>query len=200
MKIIVFDTETTGFPSASGRLEDQPYVCQFGAVVIDCDMAARKLKEVERIDQFLRPLVPIPSDASRVHGIRDADVANAPTFADYADRLAALFANTHVAVGHNLDFDRKVLENEFTRVGKPRAFLPSQTFDTMTAGVDLCRLPGKSGYKYPTLTELYRHFFNTEFANAHHALDDVIATAKVMQEYLRRGIFVPVEPTQTALF
>lgn len=201
MKIIVFDTETTGFPSNSGVLADQPYICQFGAMVIECDLAARKLKEVQRIDQLLRPLVPIPPDASRVHGIRDADVVAAPTFAEYVDTLLGFFASSDAAVGHNIDFDRRIIENELLRVGRRKDFLPAQTFDTMLAGVDVCKLPGgRSGYKYPTLTELHRFFFDVEFANSHNAIADVMATAKVMQEYMRRGIFVPQEPRQNSLF
>jgi len=203
MHIIVFDTETTGLPSPQLTLAEQPYICQFGALLIECDMTARRLIEVERVDQLIRPLAPIPMECTRIHGITDDMVAGSPTFAEYVDQLIMLFHKADVAVAHNLSFDQSIIEYELERLGRSKKFLPEQLFDTMVSTKHLCRLPGRHGnYKSPTLMELHEFLFQREFAGAHNAMEDVLATARCMQELLKRGVFQPAEPTssQTSLF
>lgn len=203
VKIIVFDTETTGLPSSQLALHEQPYICQFGALLIECDMTARTLREVERVDQLVRPAVPIPTECTDIHGISDEMVAQSPLFADYADMLVGLFHRADIAVAHNLSFDQSIIEYELARLGRSKKFLPEQLFDTMTSTKHLCRLPGRHGnYKSPTLMELHEFLFQKGFDGAHNAMGDVLATARCMQELLKRGIFQPVEPTssQTSLF
>lgn len=200
VKIIIFDTETTGFVSPSLPLADQPHVCQFAALTLEVDMTARKIREHGRLDRLIRPGVAIPPEATRVHGITDAHVADAPPFADSAEEILELFRQADVAVGHNLDFDRQVLEVELLRLQRNKNFLPDQRFDTMKICTDICRLPGKNGFKFPRLDETYRHFFGEDFDNAHNALADVIATAKIFRELLRRGVVRPEERAQKSLF
>lgn len=200
MKIVVFDTETTGFYSPSLSLADQPAVVQFGAIQIDCDLAARKLREIQRIDQLINPGKSIPPEATRVHHITDAMVADAPPFSAFVDQMVGLFRESHVVVGHNFSFDKNIVEVELERLGRAKNMWPAQVFDTMTSSVDVCKLPGKNGYKYPTLAELHRHFFSEEFDGAHNAMVDVLATARCMKQLLSLGIFQPREPAQATLF
>ena len=59
----------------------------------------------------------------------------------------------------------------------------------MTPSVQLCKCPfpsGKSGYKWPKLTELYRFLFDKEVENAHDALGDITATMECFVELHRR--------------
>jgi DNA polymerase-3 subunit epsilon len=63
---VYLDTETTGLGPGSQIIE----IC-----VLDSDGSVL-------IDRLVRPSIPIPSDASRVHGIRDAMVAGEPSWAE----------------------------------------------------------------------------------------------------------------------
>ena len=203
MKIIIFDTETTGIPSPSLALTEQPYICQFGAVLIDCDMEARKLKKLQETDQLIRPAVLIPEECTAIHGITNEMVVDAPVISDFIDILVDLFHKADVAVAHNLSFDQAVIEYELQRLGRPKKFLPEQTFDTMNETKNLCKLPGRhGGYKSPTLNELHKFLFGEKFEGAHSALADVLATARCMKALLSRGIFRPKEPksNQVSLF
>jgi DNA polymerase-3 subunit epsilon len=65
----------------------------------------------------VNPGVPIPADASRVHGFTDEDVATVPTFASVAVAIAATLAGCDL-VGFNLrTFDLPLLRAEFSRCG-----------------------------------------------------------------------------------
>lgn len=201
MKVIVFDTETTGIPSRSLDLEFQPHICQFAAVMYECDVEAKTLVEVARMDQLIKPDTSIEYDAVRIHGITNKMVEDAPRFSEVADKIIEMFSEADVAVAHNIAFDKQVLECELLRLARKGQFLPDQTFDTMKETRDLCKLPGRhEGYKSPRLEELYRFLFGKGFEGAHNALYDVLATGDCLRELLVRGIFSPEEPVQDSLF
>ena len=201
MKIIVFDTETTGFPSSSLPLEEQPYVCQFAGIVYEYDYSTGVLNEIHREDQLIKPLIEIPHDSSMIHGITSDHVENAPTFKEYAPRLLEIFGRCDMAVAHNLSFDKEVIANELLRAGMQKDFLPEETFDTMLSTKEMCRLPGRlGGYKAPKLAELHVFLFNENFENAHNALADVVATGNCLQELIKRGVLEISEPAQDSLF
>tara|TARA_B100000700_G_scaffold331103_1_gene461429 strand:- start:2034 stop:2639 length:606 start_codon:yes stop_codon:yes gene_type:complete len=201
MRVIVFDTETTGLPSKKFTLDQQPYVIQFAAVVYEYSFASKSLQEVEQYNWYIKPRVDIPFDSISVHGITNEMVADKPYFEQVAKQLYDVFASCDIAVAHNIEFDRMVLAIEFERAGVDTKFLPSQLFDTMKETKDLCRLPGKLGnYKSPRLSELHTYLFNESFENAHNAIFDVYATGRCLQELLLREVFSIDEPTQDTLF
>src|SRR5262245_51711840 len=59
----------------------------------------------------VRPPVPIPAAAIRIHDADDAAVSGAPPFADVWPELSA-FIDRSVVIGHALGFDLAVLERE----------------------------------------------------------------------------------------
>jgi DNA polymerase-3 subunit epsilon len=63
----------------------------------------------------LNPGIPIPPEASAIHGITDADVANEPSFRQVARSLATYLEGCDLC-GYNIwNFDLKLLVNEFKR-------------------------------------------------------------------------------------
>ena len=59
MKICVWDTETTGFSIKEWKLEQQPYIIQFAAIVFDYSEDA-SITEIERHNILIKPIVSIP--------------------------------------------------------------------------------------------------------------------------------------------
>ncbi len=199
MKVIVFDTETTGLPNGGDDLDLQPYVCQFAAIIYE--YSGNEWQEIQTIDLLVRPEIPIPLMATTLHGISDEDVADKPVFAEVADQIVEAFQKADVAVAHNLSFDQKIIEIELLRLKKSPKFLPAQTFDTMTETRELCQIPGRHGnFRVPRLMALHQFLFNEKFDRAHNALNDVRATARCLHELATRQIFIPEEPSQGALF
>lgn len=201
MKIIVFDTETTGIPSQQSQLELQPYICQFAAVLCECDVASGVITEYKALNHLIKPPVAIEYEAVAIHGITNKVIEDKPPFSTYADEILEAFREADVAVAHNISFDKLVLECELKRLGKNGDFLPAQIFDTMEKSVDLCQLPGNKGrFKSPRLQELHNFLLGEKFEGAHDALADVRATLRCLVELMKRGIFRPEEPAQDSLF
>ncbi len=94
---VVLDTETTGIYSAE--------VVQIAVI----DSQGNVL-----LDTLVQPVREIPDAATRIHGITDADVVNAPTWLEVGLRLIDFIAGRNVIVW-NADFDRRVM-NESDQV------------------------------------------------------------------------------------
>jgi DNA polymerase III epsilon subunit-like protein len=83
-------------------------------------------------------------------------------------------------IGHNIDFDDKIISAELYRRHKPAILDQANKACTMKMSVDICRLPNKrgNGYKWPNLAELHQFLFQTDFPDAHDAMVDVNACAR----------------------
>ena len=72
LSAVALDTETTGLAVGSARL------IQIGAV----RLGKGRLVHDDTYSTLANPGVPIPPETTRIHGLTDADVAEAPRFAD----------------------------------------------------------------------------------------------------------------------
>ena len=89
---VYLDTETTGLDSAAQIVE---------VSILDYD--GRVL-----IDTLVRPTVSIPSEAARIHGITDARVRGAPSWAEVWREVAAALEGRQVAI-YNASFDARLM-------------------------------------------------------------------------------------------
>lgn len=116
MRICVWDTETTGFPTRGGTLDQQPYIVQFAA--IEGEYSNGEYTEIARHDIMIRPAISIPFASSQVHGIYDKDVADKLTFAAHADEILRVLNRADIVSGHNVEFDEEILGYELARIGR----------------------------------------------------------------------------------
>ncbi len=98
----VLDTETTG-------LGERDEIVQIAVV----DGQGNAV-----IDQLIKPSIPIPPGAARIHGITDADVINSPIFSSLYIRLSSLLAGQTV-IAYNMDFDWRLLQQTVARYRLP---------------------------------------------------------------------------------
>ncbi|WP_419900076.1 exonuclease domain-containing protein [Roseomonas sp. USHLN139] len=104
--IVVFDTETTGLGA-----EDR--VVSLGAVRLGPDLAFR-----QALHLVFNPRRASHWAAERVHGLTTAFLSRQPGFVEHLDEVRMFFADARL-VAHNLDFDRRMLDREFSLHGAP---------------------------------------------------------------------------------
>lgn len=86
---VILDTETTGLADPARIVEITVITAVTGETLLDT---------------LINPGEPIPPEATAIHGITDAMVADAPSFADIADELADILADQRVLIW-NAEFD-----------------------------------------------------------------------------------------------
>jgi DNA polymerase III epsilon subunit-like protein len=99
-----------------------------------------------------------------------------------------LIQQSSCIVAHNLAFDEKIIGAELLRAGLVDNTQSKNKICTMLATVNYCQIPGKYGFKWPKLSELYTKLFNNEFSNAHNAMADITATAACFWELKKIGL------------
>ena len=184
-----FDTETTGVPlnykAPSSDTNNWPRLVQLAWILTD--------EEGNRIHTGNLIVKPegfiIPTDATRVHGIttQRANEEGVPLAEVIEQFKVDLDVATYI-VGHNIEFDKKIMGAEMIRLGMEDILDSKKSYCTMQSSIDFCKIPGKYGYKYPKLQELYKKLFGTEFDNAHDAMSDIEATAKCFWELRKRKL------------
>ena len=200
MRAFVFDTETTGFSVKGGTLAEQPYIVQFAGILGEIS-PDKGFEEIERIDILIKPRIAIPFSASQVHGLYDADVADAPYIEEVADKILKYLNTADMVVGHNIEYDEQVIRDELARIGRPGDYQPIQSCCTMRGSTEYCKLQGRGfGYKAPRLMELYKHLFGEWFEGAHNAMVDVESTARSFSELVKRGVITLEEKNVMRLF
>jgi DNA polymerase III epsilon subunit-like protein len=182
--VIVIDCETNGFAddydSDITESENWPRIVSIAWIVMDDE--GRKITEHYRVIKQEQPIWPA---ATRVHGITDeiAEKEGEP-LNEVLELLMEEAKNVKVMVAHNIDFDIKVLQAEYHRLGMKVPFKRIRKRCTMKLGAKYCEIPKPygNGYKWPKLEELADHIYNygrgEKLAGMHNARTDMLVTAK----------------------
>lgn len=191
---LVFDIETTGLPDDINAnvldFDKFPRVVQLAwSLINNSDNIISTFNFIIKPDDF-----EIPDYVSEIHGITQERALNEGCDSDF---VLNLFRN-HVyessfLVGHNIEFDSKILRVELMRFGMQNGLRNilrvKDKICTMKSTVDLCKIEGPYGYKWPTLSELYFFLFSEELMDAHDAAIDTEATVKCFFELKRMGLY-----------
>ncbi|ABK42557.1 DNA polymerase III, epsilon subunit [Magnetococcus marinus MC-1] len=118
-RLIVLDTETTGFDPKEGHR----------IIEIGCVELVNMRKGDER-QWYVNPEREIPADATKVHGITDADVANSPKFKEIYHEFLAFIGEDSLVI-HNAEFDMRFLNAELTRLNKRLVMPMERAIDTI---------------------------------------------------------------------
>lgn len=199
MKILVFDTETTGFiDKKNPDLNAQPHIIQFAGIL--GKLENWKYSELERKDILIKPPIPIPYGASQVHHIYDIDVQTAPDISHSIDEIMSFLSQADAIIGHNIEYDEDMLKLELKRLEKLHLYTPNQVLCTMKSSVDFCAIQGNGlRFKYPKLWELHKKLFDEYFIGAHDAMVDVEATLKCFLELEKKWVLSLENKTQEVM-
>lgn len=116
---IVLDTETTGIDHRRGHR----------LIEVGCIELEDLLPTGRTFHRFVNPEREIEPDATRVHGITNAMVADKPPFGHISHELLSFVGLSRI-IAHNASFDRGFITMELERAGQP-ALAEDQWFDTL---------------------------------------------------------------------
>lgn len=194
--ILLFDTETTGLPKSGKPLDEQPHIVQLAYILAEYDTETYQYWIMETEDIICDPGVQIPEEVSKIHGITNEIAEKHPVFGKQAGEFFRLALQVDFVVGHNIDFDMKMVMIEAQRIwpdeNKRNAWhkeVDEKALCTMQSSIKMCQLPfpsGRAGYKWPKLQELHKFLFDKEFDSAHNAVADIEATMRCFIELHKR--------------
>ena len=182
--IIVFDTETTGLIENSAiPLVRQPSIIELCAIKLRFDPEAGDF--VEGADELWESLFhhgPLSDETTKITGITTQDVACAPKFASRIDDLAEFFLGARAMVGHNLSYDRDMLELELRRLGRHTSFpWPPRHICTVEESETI------TGFRLG-LNDLHERLLGHRFLEHHRAKPDTQATTRCFIKLVHDGI------------
>lgn len=163
--LVFFDLETTGVNICKDRIVEISY--------LKISPNGKEEGKTRRIN----PEMPIPPEATAIHGITDEDVKDCPTFKEIAKSLASQIEGCDLAGFNSNRFDIPLLAEEFLRANvnidlSKRKFVDVQTiFHKM---------------EQRTLQAAYKFYCDKELADAHSAEADTKATYEVLKAQLDR--------------
>ncbi len=163
--IIFFDLETTGVNFQTDRIVELSYI-----------KVHPNGTEEERTYR-INPGIHIPEEATAVHHISDADVADKPHFKEIAREVARTFTGCDIGGFNSNRFDLPLLMEEFIRAGVD--------FDVSRCRfVDVQTIFHKMEQR--TLSAAYMFYCGKELDGAHSANADTRATYEVLKAQLDR--------------
>jgi DNA polymerase-3 subunit epsilon len=163
--IACIDLETTGVSITQDR------IVEISIVKIHPD--GRKEVRTRRVN----PEMPIPAEATAVHGISDADVAEEPTFKQLANGIKQFLEQCDLCGFNSNKFDIPILTEEFLRAGLEVNFRDRHL-------VDVQQIFFKKEPR--NLSAAYQFYCGKELTGAHSAEADALATVEILLGQLER--------------
>lgn len=187
MKVLVFDTETTGLPADyNAPLTDSakwPYILQLGFIVFDT--TTKEILEYSDTIIRLDKAIPISPESIAIHQITPLrSQQDGIPIQQALQHFSDCIRDVDIIVGHNIIFDKRMLMVEFHRNQMPNSLYRNGKmildYCTMKQSVEMCAIKainkntGELYNKWPTLTELHTYLFGEKPKGAHNAIADVM--------------------------
>ena len=202
MRLLVFDTETTGLPQSKfigpSTLHQWPHIVQFSYIIYDTS-----LNDIIQSKDYVIKLpesILIPEESSKIHGItNDISQRNGVQINDVLSEFFYFLRGVDMLIGHNVEFDINMMKIELLRIIDKNSLTQEQikfykyelhfliNFKniscTLKDSIKFCNIQlidknGKSFLKYPKLIELHEKLFNKIPSNLHNSFNDILITLR----------------------
>jgi len=189
----------------SNEIEKYPSIIQLAYILYDTDNPSESKIYNKYIN--IPESVEIGEESGKIHGISKEKINSIDNFSkayiyDCLKEFMTDFAEADVIVGHNVDFDRRMIVAEFLRISKDlnmpyiREIMKDENFEcTQEITTPVCNLKSSLEYvdpktgipkyiyriKAPKLVEAYEHYFGykPDTRYMHDAIMDVIVCLRV---------------------
>jgi DNA polymerase III epsilon subunit-like protein len=201
-EFFVLDTETTGLLQDPVTRATQP-VGVASVSVARWNPRTKRFTRVLRDDKgnlvrslLFNPDQPMEAAAQAVHGLDPAMLAKHKPFASHAEALSKVLQGK-VVVGHNINFDLEILDQNLARVNRGLAAGQKIASPKLQQVVDTWHLArayypveertaASALFQRPSALENVARAFGIEHV-AHEAGEDVLATGRMFEQMLRGG-------------
>lgn len=163
--LVIIDLETTGTNLGLDR------IVEIAMVKINPDLK----KAVKR--KLINPEMPIPVQASDIHGITDEMVQGAPTFRQAANEIKQFMEQCDLGGYNSNRFDIPLLAEEFLRAGLEFDLSGRKLIDVQRIFHTM---------EQRTLSAAYKFYCNKILEGAHSAEQDAAATWEVLEAQLEK--------------
>ncbi|MBR2904725.1 MAG: 3'-5' exonuclease [Lentisphaeria bacterium] len=163
--IVFFDLETTGVNIMTDR------IIEISVVKIFPD-GRREVKT-----RLVNPEMHIPEESTRIHGISDEDVKDAPTFKAISKNFFIYLEDCDLGGYNIIKFDIPMLAKEFSRAGLHFSTEGRRIADAYNI---FCRMEPRN------LSAAYRFYCGKKMEDAHSAEADTLATVAVFEAQMER--------------
>ncbi len=179
MRILVFDTETTGLPKERNpsiyQTQQWPFVIQLSYVVYDSELN----EVVILVNDYINIAydTQISKESQQVHNITREMLNEGITIKEALHKFNEYSKHCDLIVGHNVSFDKRMVIVEGIR-NKINMEM-GETYCTMRNSTEICKIEkinpeGEKYFKFPSLSELHFHLFKKIPKNTHNALIDIL--------------------------
>ncbi len=163
--IVFFDLETTGVNIMTDR------IIEISVVKIFPD-GTREVKT-----RLVNPEMHIPEESTKIHGITDEDVKDAPTFKAISKNFYIYMEDCDLGGYNIIKFDIPMLVKEFSRAGLRFSTEGRRIADAYNI---FCRMEPRN------LSAAYRFFCGKKMQDAHSAEADTLATVEVFEAQMKK--------------
>jgi DNA polymerase III subunit epsilon len=161
--LVFFDLETTGINIASDRIIELSYL----------KVEPNGTETSKTV--LINPEMPIPPETTKIHGITNEDVKDAPTFNSIAKTIAKEIEGCDLAGYNSNKFDIPLLAEEFLRAGVDLDLTKRKFIDVQVIFHKM---------EQRTLSAAYKFYLDKDLENAHSAEADTRATYEILKAQL----------------
>ena len=202
MRVLVFDTETTGLPQTKilnpDTLHQWPTIVQFSYIIYDLslnDIVESKDYVVKVPESIL-----ISEESSKIHGITNEISSKKGILVDEVlNEFFYYLKDVDWIIGHNVSFDINMIKVELLRIIYNKKLITQQLkmykYDlhfitnykniccTLQDSIQFCNIQaidkfGRPYLKYPKLVELHQKLFDSSPNNLHNSFNDILVTLR----------------------
>lgn len=202
MRVLVFDTETTGLPQTKilnpDTLHQWPTIVQFSYIIYDLSLN----DIVESKDYVIKvpESILISEESSKIHGITNEISSKKGILVDEAlNEFFYYLKDVDWIIGHNVSFDINMIKVELLRIIYNKKLITQQLkmykYDlhfitnykniccTLQDSIQFCNIQaidkfGRPYLKYPKLVELHQKLFDSSPNNLHNSFNDILVTLR----------------------
>ena len=182
MKILVFDTETTGLPERNASIKDTekwPYIIQLSFICFDTS----NNNIIKKYDNYIKikSTIELTDEIKKLTNIDETNIENGVPIKEALTEFNKYMNISNLIVAHNVSFDKRVIMVECFRNKIKQQFVKFNYNKQIRIDEYLTMKNNRHLFenkKYPKLIELHKKIFDEDVNNLHNSFVDILVTLR----------------------